>query len=357
MVNPHTTTEHKSSREEALDLLQGELQQANAELRDIQNKILTSRGQVEQLAQRSAQVMGEVRRVEGALEQTPQRTLCEVYTEALDVQQRLLTTRSQLERLQAEETVVREKVAMLQNVLDVLSHGEPAEDDGERFNAREMIIRIIDAQEEQSERLARLMHDGPAHSLTNFILQAEICEKLFDRDPQKAREELSNLKEAAKEAFKKVRGFIFDLRPMMLRDLGLVPTLRRYLDAFSDKTGIETEFQMVGRERRFEHYREALLFRGVQALIQNARDHSGASSVSVTLDMSGDTIRAVVEDNGRGFGSGRLALDAANSAALSLGALRERVNMVGGQVRVDSASGQGARIEIVIPAGPEVRED
>ncbi|NLH07716.1 MAG: hypothetical protein GX484_08950, partial [Chloroflexi bacterium] len=205
MVNPHTTTEHKSSREEALDLLQGELQQANAELRDIQNKILTSRGQVEQLAQRSAQVMGEVRRVEGALEQTPQRTLREVYTEALDVQQRLLTTRSQLERLQAEETVVREKVAMLQNVLDVLSHGEPAEDDGERFNAREMIIRIIDAQEEQSERLARLMHDGPAHSLTNFILQAEICEKLFDRDPQKAREELSNLKEAAKEAFKKVR--------------------------------------------------------------------------------------------------------------------------------------------------------
>ena len=70
MVNPHTTTEHKSSREEALDLLQGELQQASAELRDIQNKILTSRGQVEQLAQRSAQVMGEVRRV-SALEQTP----------------------------------------------------------------------------------------------------------------------------------------------------------------------------------------------------------------------------------------------------------------------------------------------
>lgn len=356
MIDSQVRTQDKSGHEDVRDLVQGELQQANAELRDVQNKILTSRGQVEQLAQRSAQMMGEVRRAEAALEQTPRLQLREVYNEALDVQQRMLTTRSQLERLQAEEVNAREKAEMLQNLLDALSAAEPTDEDEERLNAREIIIRVIDAQEEQSERLARLMHDGPAHSLTNFILQAEICEKLFDRDPDKAREELANLKTAAKDAFGKVRSFIFDLRPMMLRDLGLAPTLRRYLEAFSDKTGITSEFQLMGRERRFEHYREALLFRGVQALIQNARDHSGATSVKVTLDMTGDSIRAVVEDNGRGLGSGRLELDVDNSAALSLGALRERVTLVGGNLRLDSTLGQGARIEIDIPSGPEIHE-
>lgn len=354
MADSQVRVQNKSGEEEALDFLQGELQQATAGLRDVQNKIYASRGQVEQLAQRSAKMMGDLRRMEGELEQTPRQSIRETYGEAFEVQQRLLTTRSQLERLQAEESFLRGKVETLESLGEMLNRGD-ADGDGEQFNARELIIRIVDAQEEQSERLARLMHDGPAHSLTNFMLQAEICEKMFERDPEKARAELTALKEAARSAFSKVRRFIFDLRPMMLRDLGIVPTLRRYLEAFSDETDIATEFEFTGRERRFEHYREALLFRGVQAVLQNARDQSGATAVHVALDLTDDTIRVVVEDNGRGFGSGRLSLDPSNSAALSLGTLRERVELVGGRVQVESGPEHGARIEISLPAGPEVR--
>jgi two-component system sensor histidine kinase DegS len=79
------------------------------------------------------------------------------------------------------------------------------------------------------------MHDGPAQSLTNLILQAEICERLFDSDPVRARAELGNLKDAVTSNFQKVREFIFDLRPMMLDDLGLNPTLRRYVQEFEAK--------------------------------------------------------------------------------------------------------------------------
>ena len=80
------------------------------------------------------------------------------------------------------------------------------------------------------------MHDGPAQSLTNFILQAEICQRFFDRNPDKAAEELENLKNDASMTFQKVRDFIFDLRPMMLDDLGVVPTVRRYTESFRRKT-------------------------------------------------------------------------------------------------------------------------
>lgn len=335
-------------------MLRNQLQQINAELRDIASKVSQSRGLVDQLAQRNAMIVGEVRRIESALEQVPRMEIREVYAQALDIQQRVLTARGQLERLQAEETLAKGVAEMIQKALEVLAQPDEPVQARESFNAREMLIRVVDAQEEQSERLARQMHDGPAHSLTNFILQAEICQKLFDKKPEKAREELGNLKEAASEAFQKVRGFIFDLRPMMLSDLGLVPTVKRYLEAFGEKTGIETQFELVGRERRIEHYREVLVFRGVQALMQNARDNSGASYVKVTVEMNGERVRAIVEDNGRGFGTGKLSLNASNSEALGLGALQERVNLVGGVLKVDSIAGQGAKIEIDIPSGPEV---
>lgn len=353
MVDQQESTQ-PSARDLVLDNLRGALQEAHTDLNDISQKIATSRSQVEQLAQRNAKVVGEVRRIEAALEQTPRLTLRETYTEALDVRQRLLTTRCQLERLQAEEVAAQRMVDLLEETIQTLSQPEPGDDEDNRFNAREIIVRVIDAQEEQSERLARMMHDGPAHALTNFILQAEIVQKLFDKDPVQARAELDDLKASAGEAFQRVRSFIFDLRPMMLTDLGLVPTLRRYVSAFGDKTGIHTEFELIGRERRVEHYREVLIFRGVQALLQNARDQSAASNVHVTLDLSGDEVRSVVEDDGRGFGTGRLSLDANSASALGLGALQERVHLVGGHVRVDSVAGQGAQIEIVIPAGPEV---
>ena len=144
---------------------------------------------------------------------------------------------------------------------------------------------------------------------------------------------------------------------MMLTDLGLVPTIKRYLEAVKDKSGIETEFIMSGRERRLESYLEVLIFRGVQELLNIARDQGGATNVKITLEMGNDRVRAIVEDNGRGFGSGQLSLDETTSRSLGLSALQERVHLVGGSLMVDSVAGQGSRIEIDVPAGPDVPED
>ena len=98
---------------------------------------------------------------------------------------------------------------------------------------------IINAQEAERQRLSRQMHDGPAQAMSNFILQTEIAMRLLDVDAAQAKEELGNLKAAAMGTFQKVRNFIFELRPMMLDDLGLVPTVRKYVDAFKDQTGLD----------------------------------------------------------------------------------------------------------------------
>jgi two-component system sensor histidine kinase DegS len=94
------------------------------------------------------------------------------------------------------------------------------------------IEMIVNAQESERQRLSRQMHDGPAQALSNFILQTEIAMRLFDLDPAQARDELGNLKTSAMGTFQRVRSFIFELRPMMLDDLGFNSTLRKYADAF-----------------------------------------------------------------------------------------------------------------------------
>ncbi len=346
----------QGGKEGALDLLRAQLERVNAEMGDINQKLEQSRMQVEQMAKRNAALIGEVKRVEGALDQTPRLTIKDIYSEALNSQQRLLTTRGQMEKLQTQSAAAQQEAATIREVIGLLQASDESGDSGaDTLSARETIIRVIDAQEVERERLAKQMHDGPAQSLTNFILQAEICEKLFERDHAKTREELTNLKASAGEVFKRVRSFIFELRPMMLTDLGLVPTLKRYLDAFSDKTNIETEFVMMGRERRLESYREVLVFRGIQELMGNARDHGGATSIKVTIEIDDEETRAVVEDNGRGFGTGKLALET-EDGNLGLRTLQERLMLVGGNLQIDSTPGQGAVVQITIPSGPEPEE-
>ncbi len=347
-----TNEEKKTSIDIALEELDGELRQATTELYDIRGKIDTSRGQVEALAQRNASLIGEVRRIESAIAQTPSTDVQAAYIEAMESQQRLLTIRSQMEKLQAQETLVMNTIKGLENIKKSLETGPEPEDKTQTF------IKVVDAQEEERERLARAMHDGPAHSLTNFILQAEICQKLFDRDTEKARLELDNLQTSAREAFQRVRDFIFDLRPMMLTDLGLVPTVKRYLDAYETKTNIEPHLSIQGRERRLEGYREVLMFRGIQELLVNVRDHAQASEVKVSIDMGEDTITAQVEDNGRGFETGKLTFDGSSeSGAIGLSTLQNRLNLIGGSIQIDSVTGQGAKIELSIPAGPDQAEE
>jgi len=354
-INVETSTP-KGGKDEALDTLKVEYQRLSAEMRDITTKVDASRAQVEQLAQRNAAVVGEIKKVESSLEQTPRTAIKEAYTEALNTQQRLMTLRGQLEKLQAQETTIRQSAEALKSAIDLMSKsdGDASKSGGVgALNPREMIIRVIDAQEEERDRLSVQMHDGPAHSLSNFILQAEICQKLFDKNPDKAREELANLMSSARDSFQRVREFIFELHPMMLGDLGLAPTIKRYMEAFQSKSGIETEFNMNGRERRLAGYLEVLIFRGVQELMVNARDHGRASNVKVTLEMGSDRVRAMVEDNGQGFGTGQLKLDENNSETLGLSTLQERVHLVGGSLQIDSVQGQGARIELEVPVAEE----
>ena len=325
--------------------IQQEVEETQREIKEINLMLQQSQGEVDKLSQRNSTVTVNLQQVQSQLETLPRTEIQSAYDAALDAQQRLIVMRSQLEKLQYEKEQLERRLGLLNTIQKNLqggskSNGTPG---GGNFASAEMMIQ---AQESERQRLSRQMHDGPAQTLSNFILQTEIAMKLFDVDQDKARNELSNLKAAASTAFQQVRDFIFDLRPMMLDDLGLPPTVKRYSDAFREKTGIELGVTVSGNERRLESYLEVMVFRSMQELLNNAAKYSQATQIKIQLDISADSVRLIVEDNGKGFTEESLEKE----SGLGIKLIRERVEMLGGEFKVDSALGEGARISFDIPA-------
>jgi two-component system sensor histidine kinase DegS len=337
-----------SPLEQLLEEYRKEYDQVQRELKEIDLLIQQTSAEVERLAHRNTQVTNRLRQVEAALDTVPREDIKEAYMAVLDTQQRLFTMRGQLEKLQSDQRNMARYLDLLHSLLDIATQAEhkPALPEGEP--TQPLVVRIIEAQERERQRLSRQIHDGPAQSLTNLILQAEICERLFSTDPDRARIELANLKDAVAATFQAVRGFILNLRPMMLDDLGVIPTLRRYVDNFSDNTGVSTNLTVTGKERRLVSHKEVTIFRVVQQLLNNAVEHGHASSIQVNLDIGEATARVSVEDNGSGFELTD-SLTSPDADRLGLATLRERVEMLGGQIRFDSSPGQGTEVSLELP--------
>ena len=324
--------------------LQSELEETEKALREVTLMIEQSQGEVLKLSQRNAAITTHLQQLQNQFDQMPPQEIRNVYDSALDAQQRLFVMRGQLEKLQNEKSHLERFKSTLERAR-VSSGSAVASVSGSR-GPLASVEMLVNAQETERQRLSRQMHDGPAQALSNFILQTEIAMRLMDVDAGQARDELNSLKASAMGTFQKVRNFIFELRPMMLDDLGLAPTVRRYADAFKEQAGLDVNVTITGHERRLEPYLEVMLFRAIQELLGNAARHSQASLVKVVVDLGEDRIRVSVDDNGKGFDPD--SLQQSNSLGLKL--IRERTEMLGGSFEVDSAIGKGTRILFAVPA-------
>jgi two-component system, NarL family, sensor histidine kinase DegS len=151
---------------------------------------------------------------------------------------------------------------------------------------------LLAAQEDMRREIARAMHDGPAQSLTNIVLQAQIVEHLVANDPKKASGEARQLVAMVQQTLDATKSFIFDVRPMVLDDLGLVPTLRRSARDRGRRAGVPVEFESMGQDRRLPMDQESGLFRILDEALA-AYLGARAERVSLKLDWS-DRVEATL---------------------------------------------------------------
>jgi two-component system, NarL family, sensor histidine kinase DegS len=339
--------------EEFHTLLQDEIDHSQKALKEVSLMLDQSQAELNKLVQRNTSISSQLQQIQGQFDTVPRDDIRNIYSNALEAQQRLLVMRGQFEKLQSEQTGLKKYIDILQQTQTFVGDSQPAsgfgslDGNGQGNTSLEM---LINAQETERQRLSRQMHDGPAQALSNFIVQAEIAARLFELDPNRAKEELNNLKTSAMSTFQKVRNFIGELRPMMLDDLGLVPTLRRYLDSYKEQNGVDIRFSMKGSDKRLAPYLEIMIFRALQELLANVTKHNpdqvGKLQVNVQYVIDVDTVKLTVADNGNGFDPEALK----DSVGLGLKLIKERVELLGGTFDIDAAEGRGCSISFQIPS-------
>ena len=223
---------------------------------------------------------------------------------ALNGQLVTLTRRATLMEAQVDVLEGKRKVvARFRDALNEVADGLGAATDGDGVHGSEAadgsgkpltpaVSRIVlSAQEDLRREISRAMHDGPAQSLTNIVLQAQIVERLVAKDSDTARDEVRHLVSMVQQTLDATKSFIFDVRPMVLDDLGLVPTLRRAARERGHRTGVTVDFDSMGTDRRLTMDIESGMFRIVDEAMA-AYLTAGPDRVSVRLDWADDLLEA-----------------------------------------------------------------
>ncbi len=326
-----------------------ELDQSRKALREVKLMLEQSQAELTKLTQRNASITSRLQQVHSQFDTIPRPEIREAYNAALDAQQRLLVMRGQIEKLQSDELGMQKLIEYLEKIQRLLTSEGPKSGKPGSIGGMETLEMVINAQESVRQRLSTQMHDGPAQALSNFMIRVDIASRLLDMDPVKAKEELSNLQAEAKKTFVSIKSFISELRPMMLDDLGLFPTIRKYVEGFKEQTGFDVNLNIKGQERRLESYLEVMVFRAIQELMGNAarhnQDHPGRLQLGIQVVIDDNYLKVAVSDNGKGFNPD----EAQKTSGLGLKLIRERVEMLGGTFDIDSAVGQGSKISFSVP--------
>ena len=206
-----------------------------------------------------------------------------------------------------------------------------------------MGLRIVQAQEGERQRMAEDIHDGPAQVLTNAIFQVEYLARVLDADQESAQAELAFLRDILRTGLDEVRAFITDLRPPLV-DVGLAAAIAERAEQLEERHGIAVEVNVEGMDEQLSQPARASVLRILQEALQNVRKHAAASRIAITFE--GNTL--VIADNGRGFDVMRLASGASRHFGLQF--MRERAELMGAQLHIESRQGEGTRILLRLPA-------
>nr|WP_252187534.1 sensor histidine kinase [Anaeromonas gelatinilytica] len=262
-----------------------------------------------------------------------------------DLERRLKVNHENLERAEKLISQVRIALEYLNGDFDEII------ETFDELNKKQLLgIKVIKAQENERQRVARDIHDGPAQSLANVVLKTQISEKMISIDKNKALKELKELKSLVRESLKDIRKIIYDLRPMSLDDLGLVPTIRRYGEEFHKETGIEVNVDVLELESKMNSYVQLSVFRIVQESLNNIKKHAEATQASILIQVNEARLKLIIKDDGKGFEMDTLKkYNDDIDCGFGLMGMEERAKLLGGIFGIKSSIGKGTKIVLILP--------
>ncbi len=217
--------------------------------------------------------------------------------------------------------------------------------------------RLISVEADIRRRLARDLHDGPAQLLTALLANIEFIQRLWHREPERVPEELANLVPLAHKVLRQVRTLLFDLRPVILETRGLIPALESYVQRQQETNGLSYHLTIHNFEGRLVPHAERAIFGIIQEAVGNVRKHAQAQNVWISLRRQGGDLVVEVQDDGRGFDVAQTNARYDESGSLGMLNMKERAEVIGGQLSVHSQPGSGTIISLIVPLEPLLQEE
>lgn len=208
--------------------------------------------------------------------------------------------------------------------------------------------RLLAIEEQVRHELARELHDGPAQLLSAIIMGLKFLKQVIERQPDRAGAELVELERMATQALRQVRDMQFDLRPVALETQGLCAAIQIY----SERQGnddLRLDIEPATQILRFPPRIEAAAFSIVQEAVGNAKKHARAKNIWITIQQNQDALILSVRDDGRGFEVATIEAAYPQRGSMGLLNMKERAEVCGGTLTIDSTPGTGTRVSLALP--------
>ncbi len=315
----------------------------------MENWVLTLKGEEERRLR--IQGLNTILSRSGAALPAADRAACQEHLEALLSQSELMMFSSVTYR-EKLQNLFKGQIDKVNARLDELfgQFGRLLEQVAAPLGPEESAGGIIFAQEEERKRISREIHDGPAQTLAALTMRIDYCLELVGK-PEELKTELGELKNSIIRSLKDIRRFIFDLRPMAIDDLGLIPTLEQFISGCRGRSGVSINLTVEGDRVGLPPEKELAIFRVIQEAVNNALRHAEARSIQIYLSFeeAGKALAVAVKDDGRGFNVADLRKVYGSLKKLGLISMEERIRLAGGTFDLVSAPGEGTVVSFRIP--------
>lgn len=218
----------------------------------------------------------------------------------------------------------------------------------------ELLREIFSIQEEERRRIARELHDETSQALASLVANLETASGLLAVSADKVDRRLKEAQALSIGILDEIHKIIYELRPTLLDDLGLVSAIRWLIDNNLRAQGVLVEFKTVGRKKRFSSQLETTLFRVIQEAVTNITRHASAKNVSLSLHFREETVQVKIKDDGQGFDVDEAINSKERPRGLGLLGMKERVELMNGKLSIYSALDTGTEVNIEIPTNCEV---
>ncbi|WP_313567798.1 sensor histidine kinase [Acetoanaerobium noterae] len=363
----------QSGQEEIFNISENVLKECELILQEIEKfkaKVLVVIKEAEKLTKEEKESRQKLFLVSKNIGEYSENDIRKAYNEAKDKQvqlllkreeeQNLIRERNQLEiRLKKNYEIVEQAESLMSKMKSVMDFlVSDLVDLGKTISNLEdktqIGMKIIKAQEEERRRIARDIHDGPAQNIASLVIKTEIVEKLLKRGNIHIEDELKDIKTQLRAVLKEIRGIMYDLRPISLDEVGLIPTIERMAADMSYEKNITIEIKKISDYPIFNSLNKLIVYRIVQESLNNIIKHSGAKNVVIRMDVRKDSINGSVSDDGKGFDADSFM--EAKDKSFGLSSMKERAEIAHGSITIKSVVGKGTKIMFSIPNEEEPNE-